>query len=173
MFLWTGDLQSAEEHIDWFISRAESHSLGRLSPSDMVSKGSWPSVSATQHRGIGIVQNCIDKLRAARYELLTTPFNISLVQGFAATGRFAEGIALVDETIRSVGANGDACYAPELLRVKGGLLLSMPESSGNEAETCFTQSLELSRHQGARAWELRTADRPGCRFRRSRPGITG
>ena len=29
--------------------------------------------------------------------------------------------------------------------MKGGLLLSMPESSGNEAETCFTQSLELSR----------------------------
>ena len=27
----------------------------------------------------------------------------------------------------------------------------------NEAETCFNESLELSRRQGARAWELRTA----------------
>ena len=25
VFLWRGDLESAEEHIDWFISRAESH----------------------------------------------------------------------------------------------------------------------------------------------------
>ena len=157
VFLWTGDLQGAEEHIDWFISRAETHSLGPSLAIGHGFKGELAIRLGDAHRGIGIVQNCIDKLRAARYELLTTPFNISLVQGFAATGRFAEGIALVDETIRSVGANGDACYAPELLRVKGGLLLSMPESSGNEAETCFTQSLELSRHQGARAWELRTA----------------
>lgn len=157
VFLWTGDLQGAGEHIDWFISRAETHSLGPSLAIGHGFKGELAIRLGDAHRGIGIVQNCIDKLRAARYELLTTPFNISLVQGFAATGHFAEGIALVDETIRSVGANGDACYAPELLRVKGGLLLSMPEPSGDEAETCFTQSLELSRHQGARAWELRTA----------------
>ena len=61
----------------------------------------------------------MDKLRAARYELLTTPFNISLAQGFAATGRFAEGIELVDETMRLVEANEDRCYLPELLRAKG------------------------------------------------------
>jgi hypothetical protein len=157
VFLWTGDLQGAEEHIDWFISRAETHSLGPSLAIGLGFKGELAIRLGDATRGIGIVQNCIDKLRAARYELLTTPFNISLVQGFGATGRFAESIALVDETIRSAGANGDACYAPELLRVKGGLLLSMPEPSGNEAETCFTQSFELSRRQGARAWELRTA----------------
>ncbi len=157
VFLWTGDLERAEEHIDWFISRAETHSLGPSLAIGHGFKGELAIRLGDANRGIGIVQNCIDKLRAARYELLTTPFNVSLVQGFAATGRFAEGIALVDETIRSVGVNGDACYAPELLRLKGALLVLMPEPSGNEAETCFTQSLELSRRQGARAWELRTA----------------
>jgi len=44
-----------------------------------------------------------------------------------------------------------------LLRVKGGLFLSMPHPNSDAAETCFAQSLELSRHQGARSWELRTA----------------
>jgi len=46
---------------------------------------------------------------------------------------------------------------PELLRVKGGLFLSMPHPNSDAAEACFAQSLELSRHQGARAWKLRTA----------------
>jgi predicted ATPase len=46
---------------------------------------------------------------------------------------------------------------PELLRVKGGILLAMPQPSSDDAETCLMQSLELSRRQGARAWELRTA----------------
>ena len=72
-------------------------------------------------------------------------------------GQFAEGIALIDETIRLVEANGDLSYMPELLRVKGSLLRSMPQPSVDDAEKCFMQSLELSRRQGARAWELRTA----------------
>jgi predicted ATPase len=45
---------------------------------------------------------------------------------------------------------------PELLRVKGDLLLAMRQA-GDAAETCFMQSLGLSRRQGALAWELRTA----------------
>ena len=48
VFLWTGDLRSAEEHMDWLISRAESHSLGPLLRSDAASKRSWPSAAATQ-----------------------------------------------------------------------------------------------------------------------------
>jgi predicted ATPase len=46
---------------------------------------------------------------------------------------------------------------PELLRIRAKLLLSMPHPVADDAENCFTQSLALSRHQGARAWELRTA----------------
>jgi predicted ATPase len=46
---------------------------------------------------------------------------------------------------------------PELLRIRANLLLSMPHSMADDAENCFTQSLALSRRQGARAWELRTA----------------
>ena len=46
---------------------------------------------------------------------------------------------------------------PELLRVKASLLLAMPQPNVADAETCLAQSLELSRRQGARAWELRTA----------------
>ena len=53
-----------------------------------------------------------------------------------------------------VGINGNLGFLPELLRVKGGVLLAM--SAPDEAKICFTRSLELSRHQGALAWELRT-----------------
>ena len=48
---------------------------------------------------------------------------IALVQGLVAIGRAAEGIALVNETIRQVEANGGLSYLPELLRVKGSVLL--------------------------------------------------
>jgi predicted ATPase len=107
--------------------------------------------------GVDGLQSSLQRLHAAPYELLTTEFNLSLSWGFSAIGRFAEAIALIDETMRLVEANGDLLYMPEVLRMRGSILLSMPQPSVDEAEACFMQSLELSRRQGARAWELRTA----------------
>jgi predicted ATPase len=64
---------------------------------------------------------------------------------------------LVDESIRQFEASGDIHLMPELLRVKGGILLSMQQPDREGAEECLKWSIELSRRQGARAWELRTA----------------
>jgi len=157
VLLWADDLQSAEEHTDWFISHAESHSLGPYLAVGRGFKGVLAIRRGDANGGVESLQGCLKVLHAARYELLTAAFNISLVQGLAATGRLSEGNARIDETIRLVETNGDLSYMPELLRVKGGLLLSMPQPNREDAEQCFTQSLELSRRQGARAWELRAA----------------
>jgi predicted ATPase len=56
-----------------------------------------------------------------------------------------------------VETKGDTAYIPELLRLKGSILLAMPQPHIEDAQTCFKQSLELSRAHGSRAWELRTA----------------
>jgi hypothetical protein len=157
VFLWTGDLESAREHTDWLISRSESHSMA---PYLAVGRGFKAELAIRQgdaKSGVETLQGSLEQLHAMPYELLSTPLNIALVQGLAAIGRFAEGMTLVDETIRLVEANGDLCYMPELLRVEGALLLAMPEPGGDDAEMCLMQSLELSRRQGARAWELRAA----------------
>jgi hypothetical protein len=91
------------------------------------------------------------------YKLFTTEFNIVLAEGMAKIGELRESMALINEAVLSVKANGDLIYMPELLRVRGNVLGFMPEPDIEEAEACFTQSLELSRQQCARAWELRTA----------------
>jgi predicted ATPase/DNA-binding winged helix-turn-helix (wHTH) protein len=157
VFLWTGDLHSAEEHIDWLISRSESHSLAPYLAVGRGFKGELAIRRGDAEGGAETLQACLAMLHAMPYELLTTPLNIALIQGLAATGRFAHGATLVDETIGAVATRGDAVYLPELLRIKGGLLLSTPQPNNEAAEECFTQSLELSRLRGARAWELRTA----------------
>jgi hypothetical protein len=157
VFLWAGDLQSADGHTDWLISHAESHSLG---PYLAVGRGytGTPSIHRGEPKsGVEILQGCLEVLHAARYELLTTAFNVFLVQGLAAIGQVAAGMAPIDETIGLVEANGDFCYMPELLRVKGLLFRSMPQPHVDDAELLLMQSLELRRRCGARAWELRTA----------------
>ena len=157
VFLWVGDLQAAEEHVDWAISHAESHSLlpylavGRAHSAELAIRSGDPKA------GVEALRTCLSQLHAAYFELQTTPLNITLVQGLAATDRHDEAISTIDETIRLVGANGELSYMPELLRVKGGLFLIKPQPLLSSAEVCFVQSLELSRRQGAGGWELRAA----------------
>jgi predicted ATPase/DNA-binding winged helix-turn-helix (wHTH) protein len=157
VFFWTGDLQTAEMHIDWFISRSEAYSLG---PNAEVGRGLKAQLAirlGDARGGVESLRGCLEKILAARHGLLITEFNISLVQGLAAIGRFIEALTLINDTIQLVEINGDTIYMPELLRLKGSLIMSKPRPSVGEAELSFTQSLELSRQQGARAWELRTA----------------
>jgi predicted ATPase len=155
--LWSGDLPSADEYAEWLISRAESYSL---TPYVFVGRGFEGAIAIQRgdaKGGVETIRKCLEKLHAMTYEVFTTALEISLVQGLAAIGRFEEGIARIDKTAERVERNGDLCYMPELLRLKANLLLSMPQSMADDAEKCFTQSLALSRHQDARAWELRTA----------------
>ncbi len=56
-----------------------------------------------------------------------------------------------------VEANGELSYMAEALRVKGNVILSTLQPALGDAEMCFVRSLEWSRRQGARAWELLTA----------------
>ncbi|MGA8714203.1 MAG: winged helix-turn-helix domain-containing protein [Roseiarcus sp.] len=157
VFLWIGDIEAAEEHIDWLVSRSESHSMAPYVAAGRAFKADLAIRRGDAKGGVEGLEGALEKLHAMPYELLTTSLNASLAQGLGAAGRFAEGLALIDETIALVDTNGDVKYTPELLRVKGALLLSMPEPKTGEAETCFMQSLDLSRRQGARGWELRTA----------------
>lgn len=157
IFLWTGDLRRAEEHADWLISHAESHSLGPYLAIGRSCKGALAIRRGDARGGVETLEGGLTRLHAARFEVLSTEFKLSLVQGFAAIGRFDEAMTLVDETMKLVEANGDLFYMPEALRVKGSVLLQMPQPRADEAEACFAQSLKWSRNRGARAWELRAA----------------
>jgi predicted ATPase len=157
IFVWTGDLRSAEEHADRLISHAQSHSLGPYLHVGRGYKGTLAIRRNDAKRGVETLRDCLERLHAVRYEMRNTEFRIVLAQGLVAIGQVGEGKTLIDETIRLVQENGDLFFMPEALRVKGCVLLSMPEPQIDEAEACFTKSLEWSRRQGAHAWELRTA----------------
>lgn len=157
VLLWIGDLGAAEQYLDGFIARAESQHYGPYLDLGHGLKGELAIRRGNARTGIEMLQVCLEKLRAARYERFTTRFNILLARGLAASGRPVEGLMLIDETLRLVETKGGTTYLPELLRLKGSLLLTMPQPRGEEAEGCLGQSLELSRAHGSRAWELRTA----------------
>ncbi|MDQ0320266.1 putative ATPase/DNA-binding winged helix-turn-helix (wHTH) protein [Pararhizobium capsulatum DSM 1112] len=155
VFLWRDDVRSAEEHIEWLISRA---GLNSLSPYVSVARGFEGELAIRRgdvKLGIDTLRRCIERLHNSTYEVFTTMLELSLVKGLAVVGEYEEGFSRINKAIELVERNGDLCYWPELLRIKATLLLST--QSIGEAEACLVSSIEKSTKMGAHAWELRTA----------------
>jgi len=157
VLIWNGDLDEADVQIERFKSNSESYNLESHVLLGRCFEGQLAISRGKTEYGTDLLQTSLRDLRALRYELMTTQFNISLVQAFTTIGRFEEGLALVDAAIQSVETNGDCCFMPELFRVKANLLLCLPQPLDGLAETHLAESLALSRRQGALAWELRTS----------------
>jgi predicted ATPase len=76
----------------------------------------------------------------------------------AGVGQVTEGIAAVDEALARSERDEERWYVPELLRVKGELVLREDAPDATPvAEDHFTQALHWARQQGALSWELRAA----------------
>lgn len=103
------------------------------------------------------IEESLARLRAARYELLTTTFSLVLAQGLCLAARNEEAVELLDDTIGRCTANGDLFAMPELLRVKARALRVTSRGRVASVEALLTEALAWSRRQGALAWELRSA----------------
>jgi len=154
--IWSGELARAQATLDTFSAIAEAHALG---PYVAAARGFRGQIGIGQGRTgdeLGWIEESLARLRAARYDLLTTAFALTLAQGLALSRRQAEAIELLDAMIERCTANGELLDMSELLRMKAGI--RWPDGGDPAAaEAVLLEALELSRRQGALAWELRVA----------------
>jgi predicted ATPase/DNA-binding winged helix-turn-helix (wHTH) protein len=156
VFFWAGDLATAEEYADRLVAHAQSHSLGPYLHVGHGYKGILAIRRGNAKEGVEILQNSLNRCLAMHYAVRNTELKIVLAQGLREMGELDRAITLVDNVISNVEKNGDFFFMPEVLRVRGRALILLPKRI-DDAENWFRRSLELSRRQGAQAWELRTA----------------
>jgi predicted ATPase/DNA-binding winged helix-turn-helix (wHTH) protein len=87
-------------------------------------------------------------------------FKGALAVGFAGLGQLSEALNAANEAIAGAGRgeNGQMWFLPELLRIKGEVLLRQAtDRSTSAADDYFILAGELAREQGALFWELRVA----------------
>jgi predicted ATPase len=137
--------------------RAETLSFGPYLPMGHAFRAEIAIRRGDVEVGAAALQKQLENLHVARFELFTVRFHFVLIAGFAATGRYSDAWSLAEETAQLIEDKGYFSYLPELLRLKGSILFASPELSNMDAETFLTQSLEMSRDQGAGSWELRAA----------------
>jgi predicted ATPase/DNA-binding winged helix-turn-helix (wHTH) protein len=108
--------------------------------------------------GTAVLREAFDTCRPTGWRASYPEFMGALAEGLAGLGRLDEALDAVDDAVASAGhgAQGQVWYVPELLRVKGELLLrQQAEGAGAAAEACIDQAAEMAREQGALLWELR------------------
>jgi predicted ATPase/DNA-binding winged helix-turn-helix (wHTH) protein len=154
IFIWNGDWEIADELIDKLIVHSTKHMLGPYHAVGKGLKGELLVRCGDPKAGIDILNECMDSLLMNHHQIQRTVYLAALAQGLAAIGKFQQAL----ETIgRAVSGSMEVFDAPELLRIQGDILASMPQPNLVQAEKCLRRSLDYARRQGALSWELRTA----------------
>jgi predicted ATPase len=108
--------------------------------------------------GLRLLQSEIDRAGDARFLPRFLPALGELAACLGQANQIEKGLEAVDEALARCKARQEQWYVPELLRIKGELMLKGPQpQSASSAEQCFTEALKLAKQQGALFWELRNA----------------
>jgi predicted ATPase len=106
------------------------------------------------------LRQCFCKLKRTRevnYYLFYPFFQSELAAVFGAAGDKDAGLSEVDAALRYAESRESLWCMPEVLRVRGEILLLPDAADRSAAEDHFRRSLDLARRQRALSWELRTA----------------
>jgi class 3 adenylate cyclase/tetratricopeptide (TPR) repeat protein len=80
---------------------------------------------------------------------------VALADTYLTVGRRDEGLKAVASGLEALKRDGIYSGQPELLRMKGELLLLNGNKAQEAAAECFRCAIEVSRKQSAKSWELR------------------
>jgi predicted ATPase/DNA-binding winged helix-turn-helix (wHTH) protein len=151
--LWVGNLAAAKCHARMLVDHSRKHSLTL-----------WRELGAKLQSIVYLKSDNVDAgrrlLSADLDEIAPRNFNFlillgELAEALAHAGRIVEALRLVDQGIDLSEADW---LTPELLRIKGELLLAQRTSGAAEtAEHLFRQAQDGARRQEALSWELRAA----------------
>jgi tetratricopeptide (TPR) repeat protein len=110
--------------------------------------------------GFAVLSDAFETCRRTGWSMSYPEFRGACASGLAGLGQLGEALEAVNDGIANAGQRegGQQWYVPELLRIKGEVLLQQdPERFALESEDCLDQASEMARGQGALFWELRVA----------------
>jgi predicted ATPase/DNA-binding winged helix-turn-helix (wHTH) protein len=152
---WMEDVDAARADLDAFSHCAESNALAPYVVAAAGFRGELALLEGRPGGTIELLEDSLVRLRAARYELLTTPFSIALARALLIDNRVREADQLIDNTIGRCDANGERFAMPELLRTKAAVLRLQGRTDA--AIDLLKQAAALATEQSALAWKIRTA----------------
>ena len=86
------------------------------------------------------------------------PYFLGLLAAIQLTyEELVEGLDTVVSALELTGGKGSRLMDPELLRLKGELLIALDPGAKADAEAAFCQAIDIAQRQSSKSWELRAA----------------
>jgi len=162
----------AQERAEACISLATEYGFALWVALGTIMRGGALAVQGQGEAGIAHLRQGLAAWQAIGSQVGRTSFLTFLAAAYGHVGQTAEGLHALAEALACAHTRGERCYAAELYRLKGALLLQSGDQgleSGvstsdaglqtrdAEAEACFRQALDIARRQQAKSLELRAA----------------
>jgi tetratricopeptide (TPR) repeat protein len=156
----TGDFATADREIARLIEVATAFNAHVWKTSGHFLKGRLLVERGEFAQGLLVLRDAFETCDRTGWHISYAEFKCALALAFAGTGRLDEALGALDDAMAAAGEgeDGHGWYVPELLRIKGEVLLKQAaDQSALAAENCFSQAAQMAREQGALFWELRVA----------------
>jgi hypothetical protein len=159
--LWVGNLNLAEYYIDLLIDEATRYGLTVRRAFGNAYRGMLFVKRGDVSTGLPLLRGSFDELEelgvtAVAYRIFM--FLGELAAALGGAGQPSAGLATVDQAIDRAGRAEELWLMPELLRIRGELLVMHgAPAAAEEADACFRKALEGAERQDALSWQLRAA----------------
>jgi len=158
MALFVGDLAAAERYVAMLLDHSARYALPAWHASGRCFDGILRIKQGNVADGLNVLRIGLDELSKTRFETRYLVFLAQLAEASSRVGEIAIGRAAIDQALEQCRRNEELWYLPELLRLKGEILLREGASDAiAAAEAQFLQSLDWARRQEVLSWELRTS----------------
>ena len=156
--LFTGDLAAARRHGSVLLEHAGRHALGLWRDWAQCFLGLVALEEGDAAAGIEAMQIAFEKAGDSRFLPRYMPLRAHFAGAIGRSGRLGPGVDMIGEMLARCEQTQERWYEPELMRVRGELLL-LEDAAGSraKAEQQFQAALALAGRQGARSWQLRAA----------------
>jgi len=155
---WVGDLMTAERLVALLLEHSDKHALPVWQAWGRSLAGVLFIKRGEVERGLPLLRSALEEIDEIRSTLPYMIFQGELALVLGNAGQIEEGVVLIEKAIERCEVREDRWGIPELVRIKGQVLLAGHAASAPEAaQKQFQQAIDWARQQGAVSWELRAA----------------
>jgi predicted ATPase len=159
------DLPAVCAQADAALTVATAQSFALAWATGLILRGWAIAVQEHSPEGLGQIRQGLDLYRATGAVYQRPHYLTLLAEASGLLGQPEEGMAALDEALTLMVQTGEQYYEAELHRQRGELLRrraaqgypSQDSRAQADAEQCFQQALDVTRHQQAKSLELRAA----------------
>jgi predicted ATPase/DNA-binding winged helix-turn-helix (wHTH) protein len=153
--LWVGNLAAAQRYAEMLLDHSRKHGFAVWNDFASRLKGVLLVKTGDLDGGSPLLRAGLHEITEPNADLWFLTGLGQMAEALGQAGRFADGIATVE---RGLDRSQRGWLAPELLRIKGELLLLQGTTGTTEAvEDVFRRALDGAREHGTPSWELRAA----------------